>query len=245
MSGAHHPTVTGWLRTHWALHPDACEGCGLRKQVHWASGSEGECWYLRCQKCRPMSHSVVRREDGTHIQLDASMVEARSFLAAQADRPDLPEAPQLSVWVRDGCTLSAKVLSQVGQAFLDLAKARLFKSRNTAPWALELRPDGRVWAPWDPAAGGPAWRIGSPLPLRSKTLRASRRPRACRACKAGLGDGQTAWCPDVGRNDWSSAGLSLLWCPSCITAVKVAGQDSTEPQGSEMVRHLRVFEGGT
>jgi hypothetical protein len=230
-----HPTVPGWLRTPWALHPSACKVCGLRKQVHWASSSEGEHWYLCCQDC----------DVGKSIPCDARVSEARVFLTSQTDRPDLPEAPPLSVWVRDGCTLDASQVMRVGQAFLDLAKARLFKSRNPAPWALELRPDGRVWAPWDPAAGGPTWRLGSPLPLRSKTLRASRRHRACRACKTGLGDGQTAWCPDGRRNDWSSAGLRLLWCPSCVTAVTVAGQDSTEPQSGEMIRHLRVFEGGT
>jgi hypothetical protein len=227
--------VRDWFRAKWAIHPRSCSKCGTRKAVCWVATDKSEHWLTECCSCWPDPAAVIERQTigGGDVLLHVREVPAMADQSA--------DAPDITVHAA-GRHIRAGVLAIVAESFHELAKARVeWAAHPPVKWVLERREDGRVWAPVDPFRDR-LWRC-SALPLRTTDLRARKKDGQCFACKADLGERQTAWRPDTWAGDggWSSAGLRLLWCPSCIAAVQVLAEAAPE---ETIVRHMRVIEGG-
>jgi hypothetical protein len=215
----------------WALKPSCCEQCGGRLAVTWTIAAELQdgYWCGSCPRCLPLGHRLW------------VTVNDRDFPVAAIIR-EVPAMPSrdglcLEFWFGEKFEFNACKLSAITGSFDDLGPARIraIERAQTPPWAL-YRDGDRVWAPRDPTTG-----IAVALSLRQTTIGKRRISAKCYSCKSPIPEGTIAWRPDGDSRQWTSRGLSIRFCVTCVHVVPQRTDD--EPEGGEQVRHLRVFTG--
>jgi hypothetical protein len=240
-------SIDKWLSWTWAMVPKRCTHCRRPKCVAWwrqPDHERGQAWWSWCPDCFPL-RSLSTKFPG----IVAWIGEVRPLAEeAQPERAvggcHLGPSPHIAVWMLDGYPMTAHEIGEVLSSFNQLAHARETYVRKPGEWALELREDGQLWAPWCPINNHWSPRRGDPLPYRESTLCESKRQRVCVSCIAPLVAGMKVWRPykpggTVRDADWSTdAHHHACVCEPCARAVFMKGVPAND--GGTVYGPLRV-----
>jgi hypothetical protein len=240
-------SINDWLKMSWALTPKRCKHCHRVKSVAWwrqPDSKAGQAWWTWCPECVPLNSLSAK-----HPGLVAWIGEVRPTVD-EAHTPRvvggcyLGPPPRLAIWMLPEYPITTDDISSVMSSFNQLSHARETHAHKPGEWALELRDDGKLWAPWCPINWHYSPRRGDPLPYRETKLAVSKRDRACVSCRAPLAAGAKVWRPykpggTVRDADWSvDAHHHACVCEPCARKAIMKGVPAND--GGTVYGPLRV-----
>ena len=149
-------------------------------------------------------------------------------------------------WMRPGATMAvakaSELLLHVSHCFTRLLEARKDKiaTQGLAPWALDLREDGRVWFPLGRFAVGPA------VALRHGVLRKAKK---CHLCPREISESEGVWRVDdstIPDNRWPWTKTQLREIAVCyLCHLQAVHRPAAVERGGKAVGPFIVFDGGS
>lgn len=233
-------TMAQWMKTAWALVPDRCDLCGRPRSVA-AMGADHVRWGSLCTACdHPQALGPGR---SVRPDLRWMIGEVRPLVRAVQDRQGWRNI-DVMIWSRPGVAIAATDLSEAITSLRMLSLARETYACKPGEWALQLRADGSLWAPWCPIEyHWDAPRSGDPLPYREATLGYTPRKRSCVTCRAEMRRGDRVWRPYNPEGTLMSAGWdadanqTACVCHDCARKVIAKG---VETDGGKVFGPLRL-----